>query len=591
MTDRKSMKEAFIRQQGWGGSHIRPVAGDASFRRYDRLEKGEASAILMDAPPVFEDIKPFVAIDRFLCDVGLSAPQILAADMEHGFLLLEDLGDDLYARLIEKDPSLEQGLYEKAVSLLAFLQGRPVPEHLMVTRDDIFRVPAYDMKVLLDEVVLFVDWYLPLLTGNRLDERERQEFINLWGLVLEDVSRARDCVVLRDYHAENLLYLPDRFDHRQVGLLDFQDALNGHRAYDLVSLLQDARRDVSPELERAMLNNYLELTGLETENFLQDYAVLGAQRNAKIIGIFARLFLRDGKEKYFSLIPRVWGLLQRDLEHPALGELKAWFDRMVPENQRQTAPGIRALMPERAMILAAGLGTRMRPLTDDTPKPLLKVAGKSMLDRLLDGLAASGVKTTVVNMHYLADQVEKAIKDRPDHRPKVILSDERDQLMDSGGGVLKAIPYFGNRSFFVLNSDLVWQESDAPGRQAMLHRLAAAWKPEEMDILMLLMPTDKARGYDGAGDFHVEEDGRLTPRRLSADPEAPADHMYAGVLIMKPILLEGFPNRPFSLREVFDKAFESSRLFGLVHEGEWYHVGTPEALEDCNRALAEPGKS
>ncbi|WP_321394562.1 phosphotransferase [Emcibacter sp.] len=589
MTDRTALKEDFIGQQGWAGSDICPVAGDASFRRYDRLSRGDATAILMDAPPAFEDVRPFVAISRYLCDLGLSAPQILAADMENGFLLLEDLGDDLFARVIEKDFGREESLYEKAVSLLAFLQDRPVPEQLMVTRDELYRVPAYDMKVLLDEVALFVDWYLPLLTNRRLEAEERQEFINLWSCVLEDISQSRDCIVLRDYHAENLLHLPDRFDDRQVGLLDFQDALMGHRAYDLVSLLQDARRDVGPELELKMLNDYVELTGLEPAEFLRDYALLGAQRNAKIIGIFARLCQRDGKDKYLSLIPRVWDLLQRDLDHPALRELKDWFDRKVPGNLRMKAPAAKPQAAARAMILAAGLGTRMRPLTDETPKPLLKVAGKSMLDRLLDGLAAAGVRTAVVNMHYLADQIEAAVKVRPDHRPKVILSDERDHLMDSGGGVMKALPWFGNRSFYVLNSDLVWQENTAPGCESMLHRLAANWRPEDMDILMLLMPTDKAVGYDGAGDFHRDDSGRLMPRRASANPKASADYMYAGVLTMKPILFDGLANAPFSLREIFDRAAAAGRLYGIVHDGDWYHVGTPEALEECNKALTGPG--
>ena len=588
MTERRRLKEEFIRQQGWAGSHIRPVAGDASFRRYDRLEKGAATAILMDAPPAFEDVCPFIAIDRYLFDLGLSAPQILAADMENGFLLLEDLGDNLYARMIEKDFGWEEKLYEKAVALLALLQDRPVPDHLMISRDELYRIPAYDMKILLDEVALFVDWYLPLLLGRRLAEKERREYIDLWTTALSEVSGVRDCLVLRDYHAENLLFLPDRVGERQVGLLDFQDALVGHRAYDLVSLLQDARRDVSPELERKMLNDYVELTGIEAGPFIGDYALLGAQRNAKIIGIFARLCLRDGKEKYLSLIPRVWELLQRDLEHPALADLKDWFDRRVPNEQKDLAKAAKSLSSARAMVLAAGLGTRMQPLTEKTPKPLLEVAGKSMLDRILDGLAAAGVRTAVVNMHHLAGQIEAAVKARPDYRPKVILSDERDQLLDSGGGVLKALPYFGNRNFIVLNSDMVWLESEAPGREAMLHRLAAAWNPEEMDILMLLMPTEAAQGYDGAGDFHRDEDGRLVPRRLSPDPAAPAPFMYAGVLVLKPSLFEGFSMAPFSLRELFDRAHEAGRLFGIVHDGAWYHVGTPEALEETNKALSKP---
>ena len=339
MADRAELARDFISAAGWGDAARSRLAGDASFRRYERLQRpgdntAGGSAVLMDAPPPQEDVRPFVAIARALADGGYSAPRILAEDAEHGFLLLEDLGDDLYARLIAGGAD-ETPLYEAAIDFLLDLHRRPAPAGLA----------PYDEARLIDETGLFTDWYLPALTGHDTPDALRSAFIAQWTALAPEVA-AEDAghprvLVLRDFHAENLIWLPGRNGAARLGLLDFQDAVAGHRAYDLVSLLEDARRDVAPALAEAMLARYIAGSGLDEAAFRRAYAILGAQRNLRIIGIFTRLWKRDGKPHYQTFMPRMWRLVEGDLAHPALAGLRAWLDETVPPPlRRQPLPGL-----------------------------------------------------------------------------------------------------------------------------------------------------------------------------------------------------------------------------------------------------------
>lgn len=560
----------FLNVNGWSGADVSLLAGDASFRRYDRITLGNKKAVLMDAPPVFEDTRPFVAVAEFLLKSGLHAPKIFAKDFEKGFLLIEDLGDDLFKRVLDVDPGRELELYRLAIDELIKLNACSVPESLPYG-DEKYNLPLYDTELMLEEVSLFTDWYYPALTGKRLPFDKRKNFLSLWKDVLGDVTNTSECLVLRDYHAENLLERPDG----QVGQLDFQDAVIGHSAYDLVSLLQDARRDVDPQTEKQMIDYFVTNLGREKSKFYQDYMILGAQRNIKIIGIFARLFLRDGKDNYLKLQPRVWGLLERCLEHPVLNGLKEWFDLEVPSKRDVPLDAIN-LKPGHSIILAAGLGSRMAPLTDHKPKPLIEVAGKAMLGHTLDKVAAAGIKNTVVNKHHHADQIDQYLNERKDWRPKTDLSDESDLLLDSGGGVKKALLKLGSDPFFILNSDMIWKNDG----QDALSRLATIWS-DNMDILMLLVERGQAYGHDGPGDFEMQEDGRL---KLRGDADF-ASYFYGGILIIRPECFLNTPDGPFSLREIFSKVEKEQRLFGLPHDGEWYHVGTPDAIGETERLL------
>jgi aminoglycoside/choline kinase family phosphotransferase len=313
----------FLATHGWGGAEIRPLAGDASFRRYFRVHRGGQTAVLMDAPAQHEDLGPFLKVAGHLLDRGFAPPRPLAVDRDNGLLLLEDFGDEKVTPLLAREPEREREVYAQAVDILARLAAAPAPPDLS----------PYDDQSMAREVLLFTDWYGPAV-GLDLDA---DSFLVAWREAWADVLQAAEEVpitVLRDYHADNLMVLPDG----NLGLLDFQDALAGHPAYDLVSLLQDARRDVSPELEAAMLERYMVTAGIDDPGrFRAHYEVLGAQRNVKILGIFTRLWKRDGKPAYPAMHPRIWGYVERNFRHPATAPVRDWFEAHVPPECRGDA--------------------------------------------------------------------------------------------------------------------------------------------------------------------------------------------------------------------------------------------------------------
>ena len=311
--------DKFLTGNGWGDATVHPVAGDASFRRYFRIEsKIQGRAILMDAPPPQEDPRPFIDVAEYLIANGFRAPQILARDLGEGLLLLEDFGNRRMREHLDEHPDDESAIYRQAIDVIIDLAKTPCAA-----------LQPYDMSVYLREVQLLTEWYMPAMALHV----DQAEFDDIWRNELAAVSRCHNVTVLRDYHAENIMLLDDGAQ----GLIDFQDALVGHPAYDLVSLLQDARRDVSPGLETAMLEYYRNVVSAP-DDFDQYYALLGAQRNTKIIGIFTRLWMRDGKDRYLEFLPRMWTLLERDLTHPALVSLKHWFDKNIPAAVRMQSP-------------------------------------------------------------------------------------------------------------------------------------------------------------------------------------------------------------------------------------------------------------
>jgi aminoglycoside/choline kinase family phosphotransferase len=328
MSDRESHIRRFLRRAGWAEAVRQPLAGDASFRRYERLATGPRRAVLMDAPPATEDVRPFIRIARHLKRLGFSAPEVLAADEETGLLLLEDFGDATYTRMLE-DGADETILYSRAVDLLIDLHSRPLPE---VAADGL---PAYDDKKLLEEAALLIDWYRPGVGAFPDNKTLRHDYLETWRTAFSPLDALPRTLVLRDYHVDNLMWLEGREGIAACGLLDFQDAVIGPAPYDLVSLLEDARRDLAPGLETAMKARYLAaFPDLDREAFETAYRILGAQRNAKIIGIFTRLALRDAKPGYLRHIPRVWRLLERDLAHPSLAPVREWLDRHLPKQMR-----------------------------------------------------------------------------------------------------------------------------------------------------------------------------------------------------------------------------------------------------------------
>ncbi|MES2121123.1 MAG: phosphotransferase [Pseudomonadota bacterium] len=312
----------FLASCGWQGAEILPLAGDASFRRYFRVVEGGRSAVLMDAPPPHEDPRPFVAVAEWLASVGLTAPQIIARDLDKGLLLLADFGDSRLRECADEDPRRERELYELATDVLVHLhQHEPMPG-----------LPAHGLDVWLEELNLFTDWYCPAVGV----EPDPEGYAAAWREVLEPVANdgLGPVTVLRDYHAENVMLVEGGTGVARFGLLDFQDARAGHPAYDLASVLEDARRDVPPEIERAMIDRYIEATGHGAE-FERAYWALAAQRNVRILGVFTRLWKRDNKPHYRKFQGRMWGLLERDLEKPSLAPVREWFGANVPAALRR----------------------------------------------------------------------------------------------------------------------------------------------------------------------------------------------------------------------------------------------------------------
>ena len=328
---RESALKRLLEQSGWQGAESRPLAGDASLRRYIRLlKRGGTSCILMDAPP--ENCgpqDPFISAAGHLAGLGFSAPKIIAADRDAGFILMEDLGDDIFARVAERCPETESEMYAAAIECLASLYAARDPGPF----------PPYTPEMQADFAALSFEWYCTA-SGGSTGSSVLERFL---GTVRDLISGLRGPEVFthRDFHAENLIWLPGRSGVRRVGLLDFQDAVRFHPAYDLVSILEDARRDLSEELRQQCIRKYCSLTGSGEADLQRDLAICGAQRNLRIVGIFAQLAVRDGKLGYLNLLPRVWGHLQRDLSHPALSSLAAIVNSQIPAPTKSVVSALR----------------------------------------------------------------------------------------------------------------------------------------------------------------------------------------------------------------------------------------------------------
>ncbi|MEQ1716870.1 MAG: tRNA (adenosine(37)-N6)-threonylcarbamoyltransferase complex ATPase subunit type 1 TsaE [Hyphomicrobium sp.] len=349
----------FLERSGWGGpgTHLSYLQGDASPRRYARLVREDgAKAILMDSPkqpdgpPVrdglpysriahlAEDVRPFVAIAEALRAQGLTTPQILAHDLDGGFLVIEDFGDHVFGREVSEGHD-QLDLWRRGVDTLATIAATPPPAKMPLPDGTTCALPPMDHGALQIEAELLIDWYWPAVYGACVPDAARQDFVARWRRIFDRLDASPKGWALRDYHSPNLIALENRTSPCDVGLIDFQDALLGPKAYDLVSLLQDARLDVPQTIERQLLAHYIDRVqaadpGFDAASFRFSYAALGAQRNTKILGIFARLAKRDGKRQYLAHIPRIWGYLARDLDHVELASLRVWYDTHFPAEAR-----------------------------------------------------------------------------------------------------------------------------------------------------------------------------------------------------------------------------------------------------------------
>jgi aminoglycoside/choline kinase family phosphotransferase len=334
--ERERLIAAFLERHGWGAAARRKLAGDASFRRYERLARNGERAVLMDAPPPQEDVRPFIQVDRLLRSVGLTAPEIHAADEQAGLLLLQDFGDDTYTRLIARGHD-ERELYELAVDVLIRLHKALSPAALEA-------LPRFEDGRCIEEAMRLMEWYWPAAHGSPAPGDATQSFVDAWRAVLPAARRIPDGLTIYDFHVDNLMLLPAAAGTgiERIGLLDFQDAMRAPVSFDLMSLLQDVRRDIAGALAAQCYERYLAaFPALDREDFAASYAVMGAQRNIRILGTFVRLWLRDGKPGYLNWLPRTWRFVECDLAHPALAPLRAWFDRHLPAATRGIPAGLR----------------------------------------------------------------------------------------------------------------------------------------------------------------------------------------------------------------------------------------------------------
>jgi hypothetical protein len=347
----------FLERAGWGAARVRYLQGDASARRYARLARGAETVLLMDSPRqpdgpsvrdglpysriahLAEDVRPFVAIAGALRGAGFSAPAILAHDMARGLLLIEDLGDRVFG--VEMLGSTPQPvLWRAAVDVLVAMRRMPVGGALPLPDGTTYALPRFNRAALEIEIELLLDWYWPEVKGGPVPARLRVELGALWSPVLDRLMVEPPGWFLRDFHSPNLIWLPERAGLERVGIIDFQDALAEPWAFDLVSLLQDARVDVAPSLEAELLDHYCAEVeraepGFDRARFAETYAAFGAQRNTRLVGLWVRLLRRDGKPGYLQHMARTWGYLERNLAHPSLARLRDWYDRHLPPELRR----------------------------------------------------------------------------------------------------------------------------------------------------------------------------------------------------------------------------------------------------------------
>jgi aminoglycoside/choline kinase family phosphotransferase len=332
MSDQRAqLRQEFMAQHDLSNAMIAPLAGDASFRRYFRITQPDRSLVLMDAPPPHEDVRPFARLSYHLEGLGFSVPHVLAENTAQGFLLLEDFGDLIYSRALAAGAD-EAELYALAVDVLLALH------EILGGRVLLPELPLYETDDMTEKAGLLMEWYPRLKTGAQTDAALCDEYRALWRQILPTIDAGRRTLVLRDFHVDNLMLLEGRRGIMRCGLLDFQDAARGATAYDLASLIEDARRDIDPVLYRTMLDRYLaSVPAPDRPDFLAALAICAAQRHSRVIGVFARLKLRDGKSHYLQHLPRLWRLFERALQHETLAPIRAFIDRHVPAAMRSTS--------------------------------------------------------------------------------------------------------------------------------------------------------------------------------------------------------------------------------------------------------------
>lgn len=540
---------------------LKPLTTDASSRKYYRAFFSDRDTIIvMDDEGCRCKPREFVELSNFLRPRGIYVPQVLAHNFNDGILLLEDLSDTTARTLLDNGSELP--VYLKAgaaIAKIAAIDERPGC------------VTDFSKTKLLDDIRLFTDWYIPMASGRPLSAAAHREFMTLAADLSEMAFKVPNRLMLWDYHIDNIMFPSADGD---CAIIDFQDALWGPLTYDLVSLLAADRRTASPQTIKAVKDDFFKRTNnISRDDFEDSFAFLSMFRHMRVLGRFTTLTMVNRKEKYFDYIPQTWDMLEQVLQYPKLAPFRQWLDTWLPKPLRRL-PSRKPL--NRAIILAAGRGRRMLNLTDELPKPLVKVGGKALIDYNFNRLNAAGIKNIVVNLCYKGGMIRRHLSEQyPD--ADISFSEETEAL-ETGGGVKNALPLLPDSAFFVCNSDIFFIDR---GYKPVLWRMMDEWDEDKYDILLLLQNTDDICG-DKSGDYRIGAAGR-PERNLLKEPGYP--YMFGGISIVSRKIFDGVSEAKFSLRDLFDIAQQKERLGFVINDAEFFHVGTPGAFEAAEQKI------
>lgn len=523
-----------------------------------------------------QDYEATLFLTELLHKAKINAPQIYAHDDDEQLILFEDLGTyHLGHAYYEQDKAPLSSFYQQATDLLIKSRG------IDITHCS-FSLPLYHRNYFEAQAELLIDTAAPIVLGHDLPLKAIELYKNIIAKLLEQINFERSAFMFRDYFADNLMIKND-----EIYVIDFQDAGIGPLGYDFISLIEDARYDVPADIAHHCEELYCSsLSDSDHSIYKHQKEHIKAIRHLRILSNFLTLTTK-GKSGYLKHLPRVLLYLEQLFKQESFFALKNWFDTYLPFSS------IRAFIKQhrpidQAMILAAGFGKRMRPLTDHTPKPLLPLNGKPILDYICDLLIENKVTQLFINGHHLADQIKAyATHQKEQRRFQTVVYSHENTILETAGGVQKMCQFLTEKDapFFALNGDLYFEP--LPDQTSLLDQMRQAWDPEKMDVLLWLVPKEKCFFLDGKGDYFLDDNHRLT-RNLT---EAEAPYFYAGIQILSPHL---FPNtqeeRCYSNLEIWDKAQAENRLFGLIYEAEWFHIGTPEALKKTEQLIIQRQK-
>ena len=543
-------------------SQITPLNTDASSRRYWRAAyKNHGSVIVLDDENKCCKTKEFAELSSFLRAHGAYVPEVFAQNIDEGLLILEDLGNDSINSLLT--PENEKELYLKSAQALAKVAKITLrPQN----------VKDFAKADLLKDIKLFSDWYVPMVLGHPLNTKAYKEFFAIVDELADMAFKVPNRLMLWDYHVDNIMLPPHS---RECAIIDFQDAMWGPLTYDLASLLASDRRVVSPSTTNAVKVAFWQsMEGINQSVFNDSLAFMSMYRHMRVLGRFTTLCFVNRKEKYLNYIPQTWQHLEEDLDSPVLQKMKDWVNKNIPADHR----GLPHKKPlNSAIILAAGRGSRMEHLTDDMPKPLVKVGNKSLIDYNLERILSAGISDITVNLCYKGEMIKKHLHQvYPDIK---ITFSEEETALETGGGIKKALPLIKSEAFFVCNSDVFFIDE---GYKPLLWRMMDEWDEKKYDILLMLQDVDKICG-DVSGDYRLDSNNNPERNALKL-PGYP--YMFGGISVISRKIFADEKREIFSLRDMFDKAQSQGRLGFVINNGCFFHVGTPQALNEAVKKIS-----